>query len=289
MCVVAAKYLKGIGWTGAKARDRNYACHIKIVTSNREDVQRLFIDDQTTRWTEGINEYGLCILSAAFSTKSDEKEGEKVQSKTKTPFKSPLGLAIRNALLLKDPKKAVDFLVDKELPGATLVFNAEKCYVLEAGYIDEEYVYNVKEISKEDGFVVRTNHGIDLPKLGYPKTGGSDDEKKSRRSSEERWRIVNAALKKDTCKRPEDVLDALSEKPNIDPFMNPIRTGSVKKGDMVTTGQILVCPAERTMHYRPIYSKVEFDYHKLNGEKTKTFFEIISSKKLLSFRKFRNK
>jgi hypothetical protein len=58
MCVVAVKYLDKYGWVGAKNRDRNYIVTIDIVRSNRGGVQRMYIDDQTTRWTEGINEYG---------------------------------------------------------------------------------------------------------------------------------------------------------------------------------------------------------------------------------------
>jgi hypothetical protein len=38
------------------------------------------------------------------------------------------------------------------------------------------------------------------------------------------------------------------------------------------------------MHYRPLYSEVQFKYNKLNGPTAKTFFEIISSKKLLGFK-----
>jgi hypothetical protein len=68
--------------------------------------------------------------------------------------------------------------------------------------------------------------------------------------------------------------------------MNPIRTGDIKKSEMVTTGQLLLVAKERTLHYRPIYSAVSFDYKKLNSEEAKTFFEIISSRKLLSFKEF---
>ena len=80
------------------------------------------------------------------------------------------------------------------------------------------------------------------------------------------------------------MMNAISETPNKDVFMNPIRLGDTNKGDMVTTGQLMLVPVERTMHYRPIYSEVQFKYSKLNGPDSKTFFEIISSKKLLGFK-----
>ena len=304
MCVVATKFIKGYGWVGGKNRDRNYDVMLKIVSSNRDDVQRLYIDDQTTRWTEGVNEHGLCIISASFSVKSDEKEGEKVikkggKGKGKSFIYSPDGLAIRNALKLKDPEKAAKFLIEKELAGATFVFNEKHCYLLEGGFTvkkknstkenPREYIYNLKEISQEEDHCVRTNHGIDLPQLGYAKDADDENIKKARASSEERWKIVNDYLRDADIKDPLDFLEALSQKPNKDPFMNPVRLGDPAKGDMVTTGQLLLNAKERVLHYRPIYSSVEFSYNKLNGIESKTFFEVISSRKLLSFKEFSKK
>ena len=103
MCVVAVKYIKGHGWIGVKNRDRNYKADIEIVQSNRHGTQRLYIDDKLSRWSEGVNEYGVSIISASFSVKSDEKEGDKILLKRKNKRKqlgyySPDGRAIRKAL-----------------------------------------------------------------------------------------------------------------------------------------------------------------------------------------------
>jgi len=298
MCCIAVKFLKDIGFVGAKCRDRNYPFFIKIINSNRDSIQRLYIDDQTTRWTEGLNETGLSIISASFSVADDEKEGKKIllKKKTKKPIISPDGLAIRNALLLKDPKKAAEYLINKQLAGATFIFNRDICYLLEGGFTirkkkatkdyPRDYIYNLKEITKEANYAVRTNHGIDMPMLGYVKDSKDPYIKKCRESSESRWKIVNNYLRDNDITNPKGLLDALNQSPSKDPFMNPIRTGDPKKGDMVTTGTLLVVPAESTLHYTPIYSSVEFCYHKLSNEKNKTFFEIISNRKLLSFKDF---
>lgn len=302
MCVVAVKYLDKYGWVGAKNRDRNYIVGIDIVRSNRGGIQRMYIDDNTTRWTEGINEYGLGILSASLTVKEDEKEGGKVASSglkpgERNPIVSPDGLAIRRALLLKDPKKAAQSLIDSKLAGATYIFNRDTCYLLEGGFNirknkdstenPRKYVYVLKEISKDDDHSVRTNHGIDIPQLGYSKDSSDSTTRRNRESSESRWSAVENALDKTSIIDPHGVLECMSVKPNKDTFLNPVRLGNPKKGDMVTTGQLLLVPSECTLHYRPIYSSVSFDYPDLNSkEGAKVYFEIISSRKLLSFQEF---
>ena len=295
MCVVAAKYFKGVGWIGAKNRDRNYLPIVNIIQSNRTGVQRLYLDDEKTRYTEGLNEYGVSILSASLSIKSDEKEADKaIDNRKAANYMSPDGKDIRDALLNKTIKGALDTLIERELSGCTFIFDQKECFLLEGGFtvrkndVDEDtprdYIYKVEKVKD---YAVRTNHGILLPQLGYKKDTDDEHFKKARSSSEERLRVAREEV--DKCTDPLKLMDALSTTPNDDTFMNPIRTGDTKKEDMVTTGQILLIPKERTMHYRPIFSEVKFKYSKLNGPDAKTFFEVVSSKKLLGFKEFVSK
>ena len=138
---------------------------------------------------------------------------------------------------------------------------------------------------KDDEISVRTNHGILIPELGYMKNPEDKELVKARKSSEKRYDYATEFMKPDF-KLATDCIDALAQSPDKDQFMNPIRTGDTKKAEMVTTGQLLLTPKDRTLHYRPIYSSVTFKYDKLNGPEAKTFFEIISSRKLLSFKEF---
>lgn len=301
MCVVAVKWFEKFGWCGAKNRDRNYETTIKIIQSDRNDVQRLYIDDTVSRWTEGLNEFGVCILSASFSVKSDEKEGDKVVPKggkkkyNQTDYYSPDGKTIRDALYLKTPLEAIKHLQEQELCGATYVFNKDECYLLEGGFTvkkkhanednPREFISEIVEITKEVGWSVRTNHGIILPHLGYSKNAIDPIFKRARASTEHRLMYVIACVP--DAKNPKDLIDCLAITPNEeDQFMNPIRKGDPAKGDMVTTGQLLLTSHDRTLHYRPIYSSIEFSYHKVNHPEAKTFFEIISSRKLLQFREW---
>ena len=311
MCVVAVKYLKNFGWVGAKNRDRNYKTKIKVTQSNRYDVQRLYIDDQLSRWTEGINEYGVCIISASFSVKSDEKEGGKMLERGNTNtepttknrgtpgYYSPDGRAVRTALLKKTPEAALRVLIDRELAGATYVFNESECWLLEGGFTvkkgwstkdnPRKYIYKTTRLNPQKiSASTRTNHGIDLPMLGYKKDPTDEQLIRSRKSSETRHKYVCKFITAPMTD-PSQLVDALAKSPDKDTFMNPIRTGDPAKGDMVTTGQLLLVPKTRTLHYRPLYSAVEFEYDRLNLRNSKTYFEIISSRKLLSFTKFINR
>ena len=303
MCVVAVKYMNGYGWIGAKNRDRNYKTDVVITQSNRHGTQRLYIDDKLSRWSEGVNEHGLAIVSASFSVKSDEKEGDKIILKRKNKrdsigYYSPDGRAIRKALLAKTPKEALELLVDLKLAGATYVFNEKDCYILEGGFTvrkddatsenPREYKYVINKISKEEVCSCRTNHGIIMKELGYHKNPTDERLVKARESSEKRLEYARKFASADI-EEPGELIDQIAKCPDKDVFMNPMRTGNIKKGEMVTTGQLLIVPKERTLHYRPIYSSVSFDYNRLSGPESKTFFEIISSRKLLSFKEFAHK
>ena len=299
MCVVAVKKINGHGWCGVKNRDRNYQTDVEIVQNNRDGVQRLYIDDKLSRWTEGLNEYGVCVLSASLSVKSDEKEGDKITNqrmarRNADGYYSPDGKAIRTALLEKTPEAAAKKLIAYELAGCTYVFNEKDAYLIEGGFLvrkedatkdnPRKYIYEMVKL-KNDEISVRTNHGILIPELGYKPDPEDEELVKARKSSEKRYEYATKFLKKEF-KEPNEMIDACAQCPDKDVFMNPIRTGDTKKADMVTTGQLLLTPKDRTLHYRPIYSSVEFKYDKLNGPEAKTFFEIISSRKLLSFKEF---
>jgi hypothetical protein len=196
-------------------------------------------------------------------------------------------------LLLKSPIKAINLLVQKELAGCTIVFNSDECYLLEGGFTvkkedatkenPREYIYKVVKVKD---MIVRTNHGILIPELGYDSNAEDPYFKHSRKSSEMRLKYAKASVAKN--ENPLDMLDAISVSPDKDTFMNPVRTGDPAKGDMVTTGQLMLVPKDRTLHYRPLFSEVQFKYSKLNGPEAKTFFEIISSKKLLGFKELHN-
>lgn len=290
MCVVACKYLDSVGWVIAKNRDRNYKPIIRIRKSFREDTERLYIWDERTKYTEGVNQFGVAIVSASVTVKEDEAEGQaavnarKLDKQTKIKnrtYYAPDGLRIRTALFEKNAVDATKKLIELEISGNTIVADKERCFLLEGAFIESgEYVYKVVEVPK-DKIAVRTNHGIFLPWTGY--NADIPEQKEKRESSEIRYKKVVAKLK--TATTVDDVFSALSQTDDENPQMNPLRIDP-RKNAMRTTGQILITPSEHTLHYRAIWCETLFNLDKLNTQDEQTYFEVVSTRKLLSFKNF---
>jgi len=297
MCVVALANIPKYGWVGVKNRDRNYIADIELVKSNRSEIERLYIDDKLSRWTEGLNEFGVCVLSSSFSVKYDEKEGEKANETSQDGrlkrgdpgYYSKDGLAIRKSLFHDNPKEAIEYLKSAKLAGATYVFNKNECWLLEGGYDnkgdDRKYYGYIKQITKD--YSVRTNHGVMQTRFGYKTDINNPKMDLARKSSVLRRNAVINSLKRNFPTTPKDLLNAASYNSNDQQFFNPIRLGEIKKKEMVTTGQLLLIPITKTLCYRPIVCKMSFDYQKLNNSITN--FEIISNRKLLNFSNFLKK
>jgi len=288
MSVICAKYFTDVGWVLAKNRDQTYKPTVRIRKSFRRNIERLYIWDEFTKYTEGINEFGVGIVSAKIDLEDYDFKGAKdSQIKDLNPSKrtyySPDGLRIRTALFESDVLKATKKLIEFEVTGNTIIADRERCFVFEAAYVkngdeDQTYVYKVLEVP-QDKFVVRTNHGIMLPFTGFQSDVPSQSADKA--SSEVRYKTVTKGLKE--AQTFQDLLEVISNRDDVNLQMNPLRMDNTK-GAQRTTGQIIVVPSENTLHYRAIWCEIAFDLETLNKEQEKTFFEIVSSRKLISFK-----
>lgn len=284
MSIVACKYFNDVGWVIAKNRDRSYKPVIRVRKSFRNGVERLLLWDHKTKYTEGVNEHGVAIVSASISAKTDEVEGAiatKYNSRlTKTPrvYYSPDGLRIRKALFEKSAFDAIRKIIEFQIPGNTIVADKNRCFLIEAGFLNtNEYVYEVIEVPRTQ-IAVRTNHGIFLPWTGYSADIPSETSK--RESSEIRYQKINDGLKKAI--NFEEFVETMSSTVDANPQKNPLRIDP-RKGSMRTSGQIFIVPKEKTLHYRPIWCDTVFNLDKLNTVTEKTFFEVVSTRKLISF------
>lgn len=299
MCVIACKYLENLGWVGIKNRDRNYKPSVSIKQSFKGGVESLYLLDSVTKYSEGVNEYGICIINSATSVKNDESQvtlarrHEKRKQKQEGTYVAPDGILVRKALKAKTLKEAIQILIDGQLVGNTLVFNENECYLIEAGrdkddfeanmkaseedpeheWTDMKFTYDVKKISKNN-YIVRTNHGHFLPWLGYQKNSTDEKQIKSRESSETRHNTVIKNLK--NANSIEDMIKAVSDLSNKNSQLNPIRLGDYQnRTKLKTTAQFILVPKKREMIYTPVWSYVDAkNFDRVNNTKTKTYFTL---------------
>jgi len=273
MCIIVAKYFPGIGWVGAKNRDRNYTPTLDFIEDNRQGMGRMMMHDRITGYKEGINSTGLSILNTSLDVYDDEREVEAGQVDS-----SPDGKIIAQALLYKDPMDAVRLLVKRTLGGCTMVFNERDLYLIEATDDDgtRPYRYMVKRIGRGNT-VARANHGLWLTDAGYQRTRGDKSEILGRISSEAR--LLQAQALVEAAQEPEDLVDGMCQVYINDPQLNIMRMSTQRK-KMRTTSQQLCVPQERTLYCRPISSHVEFDFWDLNRPDTNVWVEILGNREL---------
>lgn len=273
MCVIIAKYFKGIGWAGAKNRDRNYTPTLSFIDSKGINVDRMMMHDEVTGYKEGLNSKGVSILNTSLDIYDDESEVDAGTAKT-----SPDGIHISRALLKSNPLDAVKVLVKSKIGGCTIVFNSDELYLIEASDQDgtKPYDYIVKKISPNKT-IARTNHGIWLDWAGYQRKPTNKSETLSRISSESR--LLQAQAVVDGSKTPEDLVDGMCKVYINDSQLNIMRTSTENK-KMRTTSQQLCVPKQKTLYCRPVSSNLKFDFWHLNRPDTNVWVQLLSNRAL---------
>jgi hypothetical protein len=275
MCVLIAKYFEGKGWVAVKNRDRNYVPDINFFRTNKNGLERLLLLDEVTGYTEGLNDNGIAVLTTSLMVIDDEKE----KSDRVKGGPSRDGQRIKNGLMLGEIKDVVRYVIAKKLSGCIAVFNQDDLYLIECAYEDHDkskFRYEVKKIP-HDQTIARTNHGVFLPWAGYQRKEGDERLTKSRISSEARLAIAEEVVK--NAQTPQEMIDNLCQKYVDEPQLNAVRIESGGK-EMRTTGQLMISPSEFVLYYRPIASKMSFDFWDLNKPNSKTWVEILSARPL---------
>jgi len=321
MCVVVASKIKlknseKENWFLYKIRDRAYTPEYRIKYNTGKDtgVQAGYIVDNDSDWSEGVNEKGIMIVNAALQNHEDKKDGTSKGKKVSKGKVSRNGVIIREALKQKKIEDAVEILVDARFDGNTLVSDGKRLFVLEIFLhqntkdkiladleIDpiadeddvkailkkhitpEDYDVKVKEITdKDEKLVVRTNHGILLPKAGYqPKDGVGYDSSTNRRN------VVIDTLEKLEPEHPFEILTALknlgSDDIHKEDIMRPIRTMPASPYLSTT---VLMLTGTGSMYILPL--DCTFEDTSLNRiQKDRNVHVVILPKKLPLFEDFK--
>jgi hypothetical protein len=273
MCIIVAKYFPGIGWAGAKNRDRTYIPELDFIESEKNGIDRMMMHDLVTGYKEGINSLGISILNTSLDCDTDEKEVESGETKS-----SPDGKLIASALLQNNVENAIKLLIKHKLVGCTIVFDQNKLYLIEASDQDgtKPYRYIIKKIPNTET-IARTNHGIWLQWAGFQKSSKDKQQVLDRISSESR--LLQAEFVVEQAKTPEDLVDGLCQVYINNPQLNIMRT-STEANKYRTTSQQLCVPKEKTLYCRPISSHVKFDFWRLNRPNTNVWVEILGNREL---------
>jgi len=257
--LIGAKYIPSVGWVVVKNRDSAQKPSVRIRKSFRRNIERLYLWDESTKYAEGVNEYGVAVISCdcvrdAYSFRSLKT------IKNPTRFFYDDGLRLRKSLFELTAKDALDLLIQQQVVGKTIIADKDHCYILIASKGAGEYMYHADYLN---------------PSMTY--IDGADGD-----NTEERLKAIEPSLR--DARTQEDVLSAFSAKGDA---TSPI-ISSVSKNTMKTSGQIVIVPGDRTLHFRPIWCEVAFNLESLNKETEKTFFEIVSTRKLITFKEFFN-
>ena len=273
MCIIVAKWFPGIGWAGAKNRDRQYIPELDFIESEKNGIDRMMMHDLVTGYKEGINSLGISILNTSLDCDTDEKEVESGETKS-----SPDGKLIASALLQNSVGNAIKLLIKYKLSGCTIVFDQNKLYLIEASDQDgtKPYRYIIKKIPNTET-VIRTNHGVWLPWAGFQRSSKDKQQVLDRISSESR--MLQAEFVVEQAETPEDLVDGLCQVYINNPQLNIMRT-STEANKYRTTSQQLCVPKEKTLYCRPISSHVKFDFWRLNKPSTNVWVEILGNREL---------
>lgn len=273
MCIIVAKYFPGIGWAGAKNRDRKYIPELDFIESEENGVDRMMMHDKITGYKEGINSHGISILNTSLDVLEDEPDVE-----AGTADSSPDGKLIATALLQDNVLDAVKLLIKNKLVGCTIVFDQHTLYLIEGSDQDgtKPYRYQVQQIPKTQT-LTRTNHGIWMPWAGFQRGSGDAQQELDRISSEARFAQAQRVVK--YAETPEDLVDGLCQVYINNPQLNIMRT-STGTNRYRTTSQQLCVPREKTLYCRPVSSHLVFDFWRLNRPETRVWVEILSNRAL---------
>ena len=278
MSLFVVKYLPQYGFVGAKNFEFTFKPNLILRKSFRWSTERLYVWDNISKYSEGINEHGICVFSSNITSALDSTEGrreatpeQKAKAKAKK-YHSPDGLRIRKALSESSVQKTINKLIELQIVGCTVVFDTNMCILMESGFIKDEqsssekFVYETRIMNPTDS-IVRVNHGILLPWLGY--SSSVPEEKELRRESEHKQKLIEEALFR--AQTPIELLDSISSK-------ELLSKGQYSKSR--TAFQILLKPSEKTLHARACWCSLAANLNRLNSMTGKTSFEISSPKKM---------
>ena len=257
-----------------KNRDRTYAPTIKVVREMINGLEVVYLYDEDTDYSEGMNSAGIGIVNTTLQGKKDENEGLDKKMKHRKKINED-GFRVRKALGYSDPKKVVRSLdlFNRGLGGHTTVAFPEGFYAIEKLSFGKPII---KKYSS-DSVIVRTNHGIGYPDQGY-------QYGKDRESSLSRSFYANREARKSNT--PEEALQNLRKHhANIQGYQEPYRTNY----KVWTSSQLLLnlsdleftLVLDENTKFLGVENRLPENYEpkiKINIQKVEISFQVVDTK-----------
>jgi len=252
-CVIAARRLtindKGEhdeaaskSYVIVKHRDRAYNVNCSIVHTVINGMEVVYLRDDDTGWSEGMNANGICIVNSSLSLadenigtdkgkkgKDDKAKGRKVDTKT-----SADGEKIIKALTMQTIEDALHFAKTWKtgIHGNTIIANDDQLYTISS---TSEHPAVTTSLDGLDT-VVYTNHSDIHAEAGYTE-GPNFKSSTTRKTKSEQ--ILGDSLS------TADILVNMREQPfKSESNLNPLRT--TKK--LATTSQMILDPKNNSFH-----------------------------------------
>jgi len=260
-CVIAHKVIDG-NVILAKNRDRAYDVKLTVVRELINNVEVVYIHDEDTDWSEGMNEYGIGIINSTLQGEYDEKE-KKIVKKSGKPSKD--GFKMRTALGYNKVTKVIKSIIEftgfstgkgtrsgeaTGLNGHTFVATPKCSFAIETTSVNPP---SIKKLSHNKAHT-RTNHGRIYKDAGY-QTG------KNAVSSKTREKLALSVVA--NANNPNDILRGLAKYRAADvrnnPYRNTDRIDNPTGADVLsTTGQLLMDLTNKSMIVRMDKTKSDF-------------------------------
>tara|TARA_R110000851_G_scaffold94758_14_gene205815 strand:+ start:4034 stop:5635 length:1602 start_codon:yes stop_codon:yes gene_type:complete len=260
-CTIAHKVIDG-NVILAKNRDRAYDVKLTVIRELINNIEVVYIHDEDTDWSEGMNEFGIGVINSTLQGEFDEKE-KKVIKTTGKPSKD--GFKMRTALGYKKMSEVINSIISftgfstgagtksgeaTGLNGHTFVANPKVSFAIETTSTDEPAIRKLDHSKSH----TRTNHGRVHKDSGY-KEGPNAKSSKSREAIS--LSIVSKAETKN------DLLKGLSGYRTKDVRNNPYRNTDMVSNPtgadvLSTTGQLLMDLTDRQLIVRMDKTKSEF-------------------------------
>jgi len=237
MCIIISTFIDNKPYL-AKNRDRMYSPKLEVIRELINGIEVLYLRDDSTDWSEGLNEYGVGLLNTALMVGYDEKE-KKIVKKRGKPSKD--GIKIREVLGKKTIKESIETATkfNGGIKGHTFITTPNKVMSIEQTSKHNPNYSIIKETA------VRTNHGFKYIDAGY--TSGKDYL-----SSKIRKESAEKVMKK--CGDSKRILSGMRKK--FYEFKSPLNMCR-DTDKMKTSSQILLMPNERQVEIVLIDRNIE--------------------------------